>query len=48
VINYTKTIFAEIEICVNGSKKKVLVLDILKFNNKKKISNIKAYLGSKS
>ena len=48
LINSTKTIFAEIEICVNSSKKKVLVLDILKFNNKNKINNIKAYLGSKS
>ena len=39
------TVLAEIEIVID--KKKILVLDILKFNRKNEIINIKAYLGSK-
>jgi hypothetical protein len=38
------TVLAEIEILID--KKKILVLDILKFNREKKISSIKAFLGS--
>lgn len=39
------TVFAEISITID--KKKLLVLDILEFNKKKKITSIKAFLGSK-
>ena len=40
-----KTIIAELVICINKSKN-LLVVDVLEFDNQKKIKSIRAYLGN--